>query len=360
MDKKVRFETRETDKIWFEDNNNDISSVIIGDLSSSGSFGQIYKTSLDNTVIKKVEIKSNTGIMGILELFVLKNVKHKNLLSASLVSIRDYDTIFMLPKALCNFCEIKPLNYEELDFWCWEICQGILELHKRNILHGDIKPSNILLFELNGLRYPKICDFGMSVYLKSSEIKTKLYTPTYKPPEIWNNKVTLKSDIWAYGATLYELYYKKKYIHTCNNENLYPKIIKSAYNNIKLEEKSQLINLLLNALNENEEERYCIHDLILDDFFNKFSFTQEYIPEVKNIDLEEFENTITNDQCVINLGKYIFNKHRLICETFNNNVYISLAHKIIYNKSIYSHRGISLQDKNFEIQILKQLNYNVI
>ena len=45
-----------------------------------------------------------------------------------------------------------------------------------------------------------------SIYLKDEELKKKLYTITYRPPEILQNKATLKSDIYALGCTFFEIY----------------------------------------------------------------------------------------------------------------------------------------------------------
>ena len=37
------------------------------------------------------------------------------------------------------------------------------------------------------------------------KLNKKLYTVTYRAPEIENKKVSLKSDIWALGCTFYEI-----------------------------------------------------------------------------------------------------------------------------------------------------------
>lgn len=41
-----------------------------------------------------------------------------------------------------------------------KIALGIKSIHKKNIIHRDIKPQNILLDADNN---PKICDFGCSI-----------------------------------------------------------------------------------------------------------------------------------------------------------------------------------------------------
>lgn len=67
------------------------------------------------------------------------------------------------------------------------------------IIHGDIKPHNILL--LNGL--PRLTDFGLS---RLSNEPRRGGTAPYMAPELWDDgeRTTQQSDIYAYGMTLFE------------------------------------------------------------------------------------------------------------------------------------------------------------
>lgn len=52
----------------------------------------------------------------------------------------------------------------------YQITRGVKYLHENNILHGDIKPSNILIMDDNEhMPLIQIIDFGFSVQLPSSE-----------------------------------------------------------------------------------------------------------------------------------------------------------------------------------------------
>ncbi|XP_037842584.2 serine/threonine-protein kinase Nek3 isoform X4 [Chlorocebus sabaeus] len=89
--------------------------------------------------------------------------------------------------------------------WFTQMCLGVNHIHKKRVLHRDIKSKNIFLTQ-NGK--VKLGDFG-SARLLSNQMAfacTYVGTPYYVPPEIWENlPYNNKSDIWSLGCILYEL-----------------------------------------------------------------------------------------------------------------------------------------------------------
>ncbi|CAG2170356.1 unnamed protein product, partial [Oppiella nova] len=81
-----------------------------------------------------------------------------------------------------------------------------LKLLKRcNILHGDIKPDNILVTE-NKLVL-KLCDFGSAGDANENDITPYLVSRFYRAPEIiLGHSYDFNIDMWSVGCTLYELY----------------------------------------------------------------------------------------------------------------------------------------------------------
>ncbi|KAM9192729.1 serine/threonine-protein kinase Nek3 isoform 2-T4 [Dugong dugon] len=89
--------------------------------------------------------------------------------------------------------------------WFTQMCLGVNHIHKKRVLHRDIKSKNIFLTQ-NGK--VKLGDFG-SAHLLCNPMAfacTYVGTPYYVPPEIWENMpYNNKSDIWSLGCILYEL-----------------------------------------------------------------------------------------------------------------------------------------------------------
>ncbi|WP_371356704.1 protein kinase [Pseudomonas chlororaphis] len=78
-------------------------------------------------------------------------------------------------------------------------------LHRRQILHRDIKPDNLLLGDDGELR---LLDFGLAYCPGLSEDQAHLLpgTPSYIAPEAFNGVApTPRQDLYAVGVTLYHL-----------------------------------------------------------------------------------------------------------------------------------------------------------
>lgn len=105
----------------------------------------------------------------------------------------------------------KKLEGEDINDFCLWLSTTIDSLHKNDICHGDIKPSNILK---SGNNY-YLVDFGVSSYL-SSKIKLRAGmglcgTKSFFSPQNINyntNKIEYdvrKNDVWSMGVTFFIL-----------------------------------------------------------------------------------------------------------------------------------------------------------
>ena len=86
-----------------------------------------------------------------------------------------------------------------------KICAGLAAAHDRGVIHRDLKPQNIML---NKRGEPVIMDFGLAAVadqLTGAEARNG--TPAYMSPEqLRGDEVTAKSDIYALGLVLYEIF----------------------------------------------------------------------------------------------------------------------------------------------------------
>jgi hypothetical protein len=88
-----------------------------------------------------------------------------------------------------------------------EICEQLAKFHtwQATVVHGDIKPSNVHLGPNDTVR---LLDFGIAKTLRANRADTahQFGSPGYCSPErLERSAVDQQSDLWAVGATLYEM-----------------------------------------------------------------------------------------------------------------------------------------------------------
>ncbi|MGA3017948.1 MAG: protein kinase [Bryobacteraceae bacterium] len=93
-----------------------------------------------------------------------------------------------------------------------KLCAGLNAAHEKGVLHRDLKPANVMI---DGRGHVIVMDFGLaglSEQLQKSDIRSG--TPAYMSPEqLAGTEVTAKSDIYALGLVLYELFTGKPAFH---------------------------------------------------------------------------------------------------------------------------------------------------
>ena len=98
----------------------------------------------------------------------------------------------------------RPFTEVEIATIMKMVIEGLISLHKENLIHRDIKGANILIAE-DGTA--KLADFGVGVQVKQNDYRhSKKGTPYWMSPQVvTNNYYSTKTDIWSMGITCVEL-----------------------------------------------------------------------------------------------------------------------------------------------------------
>src|SRR6185369_10418960 len=83
-----------------------------------------------------------------------------------------------------------------------QLCAGLAAAHQRGVVHRDLKPANVMLDDAGRVR---VMDFGLASLGKVDDVRAG--TPAYMAPEqLLGREVTARSDIFALGLVMYELF----------------------------------------------------------------------------------------------------------------------------------------------------------
>jgi len=89
-----------------------------------------------------------------------------------------------------------------------KICGGLSAAHEKGVLHRDLKPANVMI---DGRGQVIIMDFGLAGLAGQLQGDVRSGTPAYMSPEqLAGTEVTFKSDIYALGLLLYEMFTGKR------------------------------------------------------------------------------------------------------------------------------------------------------
>ena len=114
-----------------------------------------------------------------------------------------------------EFCDLHRLSVNERIVLFIDVCRAVQHAHQKSVVHRDLKPSNVLVTEQDGVRQPKIIDFGVAKALGQQLTEhtlvtlsgTAIGTAAYMSPEQADTTmdVDTRSDIYSLGVMLYEL-----------------------------------------------------------------------------------------------------------------------------------------------------------
>ena len=221
------------------------NSVLIkkDEILDYGSYGTIYNATYNN---RKVVVKKLYDKIGCHHLYSLKklyNINEVNILRPLAISICHRNIVY-------KKIEGVSLCYDEFqkkdDIIKLELIKQLIDcvhnLHKYNIIHTDIKPNNFMIDKDNKIT---LVDIDSCVSMIDNIPYMHFLYPHYGTIGYYRNiskTVKYEDDLWALGATIYNLYtnkfpyqeYLDNYVEKTDSEKIY------FYENIYYDETKKL------------------------------------------------------------------------------------------------------------------------
>ncbi len=133
----------------------------------------------------------------------------------SIITLHDMgvDSSTATPYLVMEFIEGQPLDqviargclpFPKACAWAGDIATALAAVHRKGVLHGDVKPANIFITDENRV---KLADFGIARLQNRDAIGGPLLgTPAYWCPEqLLGKPQDARSDLFSLGVVLFEM-----------------------------------------------------------------------------------------------------------------------------------------------------------
>ncbi|ONM32099.1 hypothetical protein ZEAMMB73_Zm00001d040829 [Zea mays] len=177
----------------------------------SGRIVALKKVRFDNLEPESVKFMAR-------EILILRRLDHPNIIKLEgLVTSRMSCSLYLVFEymehdlaGLAASCDVK-FTLPQIKCYIQQLLSGLEHCHDNNVLHRDIKGSNLLL-DNNGIL--KIADFGLATFFDPRHkrpMTSRVVTLWYRPPELLlgATEYSVGVDLWSAGCILAELLYGK-------------------------------------------------------------------------------------------------------------------------------------------------------
>ena len=184
-----------------------------------GGFGRVYLC-FDARVQRPVAIKvlNEIGDRALIERFQREAIATSNLNHPNIVTVYGSGEHDGVPYIVMQYLEgqtllavidqKRPVSLLDKVEWMWQVAEGLLYAHNKQVVHRDVKPANIRILPDGSV---KILDFGIAKVrwtgmTRHTEDSAIIGTLSYmSPDQLSGGEVDTSWDIWSYGAIYYEL-----------------------------------------------------------------------------------------------------------------------------------------------------------
>lgn len=137
---------------------------------------------------------------------LLASLEHPHIMTIyDLVRSRGWLVLELMRGSLKDKTQGQPLNLDYLRIALFHSLHALKFLHSKGILHGDVKPSNLLIDKRGRV---KLGDFGLARRANNDEGSLLKGTTKYMAPEVVSDqfgRVGPASDLYSLGFSAYEL-----------------------------------------------------------------------------------------------------------------------------------------------------------
>lgn len=186
----------------------------------SGTYGKVFKAihvyTKQLVALKKLRMEGERDgfpVTAIREIKLLQSLKHPNIVSLHEVMVEKNDCFMVFEylshdlTGLLNHPTFKLSLAQKKDL-AKQLFQGLDYLHRRSVLHRDIKAANILVSSDGQL---KLADFGLARFYKKRQVQdytNRVITIWYRSPELLlgETKYGPAVDIWSAACVLVEIF----------------------------------------------------------------------------------------------------------------------------------------------------------
>ena len=180
----------------------------------SGGFGAVYLAEdefIGKQVALKVPHRQNLGMAALsAEAKLMAPLSHPNIVqvltadqdpaSGAFFIVMEFVEGESLAERLTKVGSLEEAKALTLSL---EIVDAVRHAHANNVLHRDLRPSNVLLTKTD---QAKVVDFSISRLMDQVPYaSTRIGSPPYMAPEHFQGRATFASDLYSVGVMMYEM-----------------------------------------------------------------------------------------------------------------------------------------------------------